>query len=49
MPRVWAHTDQANVFYLSPSELASRRELSAELTRGLSDIETVTDAVLNRT
>ena len=38
-----------NVFYPSPPELASRRELSAKLARSLGDIETVTDAVLNRT
>jgi hypothetical protein len=37
---LWAHTDQTNFFYLSPSELASRRELSPHLARGLSDIET---------
>jgi uncharacterized protein (DUF302 family) len=46
---VWANADQTNVSYLSPSQLASRYELSAELARGLTGIETVTDAVLNRT
>jgi uncharacterized protein (DUF302 family) len=46
---VWANADQTNVSYLSPSELAWRYELSAELARGLTGIETVTDAVLNRT
>jgi hypothetical protein len=46
---VRANADQTNVSYLSHSELASRYEWSAELARGLTGIETVTDAVLNRT
>jgi uncharacterized protein (DUF302 family) len=33
----------------NPQELASRYELSAGLARGLTGVETVTDAVLNRT
>jgi uncharacterized protein (DUF302 family) len=45
---VWGNADQTNISYLSPSELASRYELSAELARGLTGIETVTDGVLTR-
>jgi hypothetical protein len=46
---VCADAHQTNVSYLSPSELASRYELSAEPAPGLTGIETVSDAVLNRT
>jgi uncharacterized protein (DUF302 family) len=45
---VGGNADQTNISYLSPSELASRYELSLELARGLTGIETVTDAVLTR-
>lgn len=45
---VWRNADQTNISYLSPAELASRYELSAELARGLTGIETVTEAVLTR-
>jgi uncharacterized protein (DUF302 family) len=38
---VWGNADQPNISYRSPSELASRYELSAELARWLTGIETV--------
>ena len=45
---VWADGDQTKVSYTSPSELAARYDLSAELAARLAGIDAVTDAAIDR-
>ena len=45
---VWADGHQTKVSYTSPSELAARYDLSAELAGRLAGIDAVTDAAIDR-
>ena len=45
---VWADGHQTKVSYTTPSELAARYDLSAELAARLAGIDAVTDAAIDR-
>jgi uncharacterized protein (DUF302 family) len=45
---VWADGEQTKVSYMSPSELATRYELPAELAANLAAIDPISDAVIEQ-